>query len=122
MDYYQDETPKRPMLPTPYGVTEDRVRLLIEKAVADALNRHEQKMIQHMDVKFVQLNATVMSAFPNGDPHGHRLAHEKAIRNADGWEKLKGELITKLATSGMWAAGAWVIYILWQAFKESIHK
>lgn len=123
MDYCQDNEISRVALPGPdRTLSEDRVRLMIERAVSDSLDRHEQKMLKHIDTRFVQLHDTFTSAFPGGDPHGHRMAHEKAIRDADGWNKIKGDLISKFMTSGLWIAGAYLVVVVWQAFKDSVNK
>lgn len=103
-------------------LTEDRVRLLIERAITESLHRHENHLLKHFDTRFNNLHEALQSAFPGGDPHGHRLAHEKAIRDAEGWTKLKGELLSKLATSGIWAVAAWILYLVWNAIVESVQK
>jgi hypothetical protein len=102
------------------GISEDRAALMIERAVTDALDEHEKKMIAHMDRQFEQLRVTFASAFPNGDPHGHRMAHESQIKQVDGWQKLKVEVTTKFLSGGLWVAAAWAAYALWQAFVASL--
>lgn len=115
--------PRARPAPDPNAVlTEDRVRLLIERAITESLHRHENHLLTHFDTKFNHLCKTLESAFPGGDPHGHRLAHEKAIRDQEGWNKLKGELLSKLATSGIWAVAAWILFLIWNAIVESVQK
>lgn len=101
-------------------VTTDRVALMIEEAMAEALQKHEGRMIMHFDVKFGQLHRLVADAFPDGDPHGHRMFHERQIKDAEGWHAIKRELITKVATGGVWVAAGWLLLAAWQAFKESV--
>jgi hypothetical protein len=120
--YQQDGGAPKPAPERPMQLTEDRVRLLIERAITESLHRHEHHLLKHFDTQFNHLYKTLESAFPGGDPHGHRLAHEKAIRDAEGWNRIKGELLSKLATSGLWAVGAWVLYLIWQAIVESVQK
>jgi len=124
--FYQrppEEVQRPRQVPGPPPVlTEDRVQLLIERAITASLHRHEGQLLKHIDSRFDSLYRALESAFPGGDPHAHRLAHEKAIRDAEGWDKLKAEMISKLATSGIWAAAAWVLYLNWRAVVESEQK
>lgn len=103
-------------------MTEDRVQLLIQQAVGKALAEHEQHLTLHMDRQFALLKQTFAEAFPGGDPHGHRLAHEKAIRNATGWDKLKAEVVSKFLTAGLWVAVGWLALAVWEAFKHEIKR
>jgi hypothetical protein len=99
-------------------LTEDRVRLLI----SETLQAHEEKMLGHLDSGFDRLNETFKSAFPNGDPHGHRLAHEKAIRAATGWDKLKADVVGKFLTAGLWAAAGFLAFAAWEAVRTNIRN
>jgi len=101
-------------------LTEDRVALMIEGAVADALAKHETRMVSHFDVKFGQLNKLIGDAFPGGDPHYHRMFHERMIRDADGWAKLKHELIGKFLTGGLWVAAGWLALAVWRTFVDQV--
>lgn len=104
------------------ALTEDRVALMIQEAVSKALASHEQHLTLHMDKQFALLQKTFAEAFPDGDPHGHRIAHEKAIRNATGWDKLKAEVAGKVLTAGVWVAIAWTALALWEAVKHEVRK
>lgn len=97
-------------------LTEDRVKVLI----ADALERHELRVMEHLDSGFDRLTQTFASAFPNGDPHGHRLAHEKAIRAATGWDRLKADVVGKFLTAGLWAAAGFLAFAAWEAIKSNL--
>ena len=99
-------------------LTEDRVKVLIN----DALQSHEARVLDRMDSGFDRLSQTFASAFPNGDPHGHRLAHEKAIRSATGWDKLKAEVVGKFLTMGLWAAAVFLAYTVWESIKTNIRN
>lgn len=103
-------------------VTEDRVLLLVESAVSQSMAKHESRMTQHFDLHFKKVVELITAAFPDGDPHGHRMAHEKDIRDADSWRKIKAEVISKAATSGVLIALGWVALIIWGAFKDSVSK
>ncbi|WP_460564784.1 hypothetical protein [Hydrogenophaga aquatica] len=95
---------------------------MIEEEVERRLSKAEDKLLAHMDVKFGQLHKLITDAFPGGDPHGHRMAHEKQIRDADGWAKMKAEVLSKFLSGGLWVAAGWLGFAIWQAFKESVHK
>lgn len=102
--------------PAPPHLTEDRVKVLI----SEALERHERRVMEHLDSGFDKLSQTFASAFPGGDPHGHRLAHEKAIRAATGWDRLKSDVIGKFLTGGLWAAAGFLAFAAWEAFKHNL--
>ena len=99
-------------------LTEDRVKVLIN----EALGHHEKRVMEHLDSGFDRLTQTFASAFPNGDPHGHRLAHEKAIRSATGWDKLKAEVVGKFLTMGLWAAAVFLALTVWESIKTNIRN
>lgn len=101
-------------------LTEAHVRLLISEAITAALEKHETKMKAHMDSGFGKLVETFESAFPGGDPHGHRLAHEKAIRDATGRDKLRSEVLGKFVTGGLWAAAGFLAFATWESVKAHL--
>ena len=100
--------------------TEAQVALMVEEEVERRLSKMEDKLMLHMDARFAQLNKLITDAFPNGDPHGHRAYHELQIKQADGWDKLKAEVLSKFLTSGLWVAAAWLAFAIWKTFKESV--
>jgi hypothetical protein len=104
------------------NVSEAQVSLMIEEELERRLAKFEDKMMLHMDVKFAQLHKLITDAFPTGDPHGHRMAHEKMIRDADGWSKIKGEILSKFLTGGLWLAAGYLAFAVWQAFKTDVIK
>lgn len=87
-----------------------------------ALERHEHRMVAHLDAKVAELQAVLKDGYPNGDVHAHRMAHEQFMRDAAGWDKLKSGAMSHLLNYGMLAALLWVAYTAWQAFKESIGR
>lgn len=86
------------------SLTEDRVALMIQEAINETFNTHEIRLKAHIDSQFVALKKSFEDAFPNGDPHGHRIAHEHQITNATNWDRLKLKVIEQIATGGIWAA------------------
>jgi len=104
------------------ALTEDKVALMIQTAVSDALKAHEQHLTLHMDKQFAMLRQTISDAFPGGDPHGHRLAHEKAIANANWWEKAKGDAFSKVTAAGLWAIVVFLCVAAWEHIKSEARK
>lgn len=104
------------------AITEDRVRLMISEAVQQALTNHEQHLMLHMDKQFAGLRQSFAEAFPGGDPHGHRLAHEKAIANASWWDKAKQDAFSKVASAGLWAVVVFLAIAAWEHIKNEARK
>lgn len=104
------------------ALTEDRVQLMIQNAVQQALTNHEQHLVAHMDRQFAALRQSFADAFPGGDPHGHRLAHEKFIANASWWEKVKADAAGKLATAGIWVFLLFLAAAAWEYIKHEARK
>ena len=100
------------------AITEDRVELMISQAVQQALAAHEQHLMQHMDRQFAQLKQTFAEAFPGGDPHQHRVAHEKAIANASWWDKVKSDAVGKASAAGLWGLVAFLAIAAWEHIKR----
>lgn len=103
-------------------LTEDKVKLMISVAVRQALTEHEQHLTTHMDKQFALLKQTFADAFPSGDPHGHRLAHEKAIAKATWWDKTKSDAYAKLAAAGLWAVVAFLAVAAWEHLKNEAKR
>jgi hypothetical protein len=104
------------------GITEDRVQFLIQEAVQKALAAHEQHLTTHMDNQFRALKQAFSDAFPGGDPHGHRIAHEKAIAHATWWEKTKGDAFSKVTAAGLWAIVVFLCVAAWEHIKAEAKK
>jgi len=104
------------------AITEDRVQLLIQTAVQQALQNHEQHLMAHIDKQFAGLRGAFAEAFPGGDPHGHRLAHEKQIANASWWDKVKSDAFAKTASLGLWAALVFLAVGIWEHIKSEVRR
>lgn len=104
------------------SLTEDRVALMIQEAVQAALRNHEQHLTAHMDKQFAALRQSFNDAFPGGDPHGHRMAHERFIAQATWWERVKGDAASKLATAGIWAVCGFFALAAWEYFKHEVKR
>ena len=104
------------------ALTEDKVALMIQTAVADALKSHEQHLTLHMDKQFGLLRQAFNDAFPGGDPHGHRLAHERQIANASWWEKTKSDAFSKVTAAGLWAVVVFMAVAAWEHIKQEARR
>lgn len=105
-----------------FGISEDRAQLLIARTLETSLAAHEREILHQMDSRFSQLEALFKSAFPDGDPDGHRRAHESEIKSAAGWQKIKTELISRVITAGAWGAIAWLFLVTIEAIKSEFRK
>lgn len=102
----------------PTGISEDRVALMID----NALSEHADRMVKLIKEEFTKLSTEFKGAFPNGDPHGHKAAHEAQIENANNWKKIKADFISKAFTSGILAAIAFLFYAGIEAIKAEVRK
>lgn len=103
-------------------LTEDKVQLMIQSAVQQALASHEQHLMAHMDRQFAGLRQSFAEAFPGGDPHGHRLAHEKAIATENWWNKAKSDAFAKVAAAGVWACVVFLAVAAWEHLKSEAKR
>ena len=103
-------------------LTRDEASLMIQVAVTTALTKHESDMQDFIKAEFQRLEETFKSAFPGGDPHGHRAAHEQQIKTATRWDQLKSEFISKAFTTGMLAAVGFLLIAVWDYFKREVTK
>jgi hypothetical protein len=104
------------------ALTEDRVKLMIADAVQQALASHEQHLMAHMDRQFASLRQSFADAFPGGDPHGHRVAHERQIANATWWDKVKGDAVGKATAAGLWAVVVFLCVAAWEHIKSEAKR
>lgn len=101
---------------------EAKIALAVDEEVERRLEKLENKLMQHMDAKFAQLHRVISDAFPGGDPHGHRAYHELQIKQADGWDRLKADILSKFLTSGLWVASGYLFYLIWSSIKENLRS
>lgn len=104
------------------ALTEDKVTLMIQEAVSKALTTHEQHLTLHMDRQFALLRQSFADAFPGGDPHGHRIAHERQIANASWWDKAKSDAFSKVTAAGLWAIVVFLCVAAWEHIKNEARK
>jgi hypothetical protein len=63
---------------------------------------HMKKMEDKIDLMDSKVDQ-VLAGFPEGDPEGHRRAHDAMIKKAEESTKFWRELRVKLAEKGVWA-------------------
>ena len=112
----------RTMCPAAPSVSEAQISLMIEEEIERRMSKFEDRMLLHMDAKFAQMHKLITDAFPQGDPHGHRAYHELQMKQADGWDKIKAEILSKFLTGSLWIAAGWLAFVVWQAFKNQVTK
>jgi hypothetical protein len=93
------------------------------QATAKAL---EAKMTYHHAIFRDEVEKSVervyVSAFPDGDPAGHRRHHELVIKREEEKVIFWTTLRTKLAEWGLIAFAGWALYALWAAFLQGPKK
>ena len=104
------------------SVTEAQIALMVEEEVERRMAKLEDRLMMHMDVKFGQLHRLITDAFPDGDPHGHRMFHERSIKTADQWSKFKMSLVDKLAAGGVWAFLVFMLLAAWDFIKREVTR
>ena len=97
---------------------EDKVLLVLIREVLSNQHELDTKLSAHIDrEETMLLEATerlTKTAFPDGDPDGHRRAHEAWIKSqeqkAEFWEKMKTEVYKWgiIGVLGFLATAAWV--------------
>lgn len=96
------------------------------KQIHDRLIALDGKLSAHMTDETKELaeamSQMMASAFPGGDPDGHRRHHELVIKQAEAktafWEKMRFELVRW----GLIGFLGWAAYALWQSFLQGPPK
>lgn len=100
--------------------TNSELLLTFVKEILDNQHKLDAKLTDHMTNETQELAEAMAqmmaSAFPEGDPDGHRKHHELVIRQAEAkavfWEKMRFELVRW----GLIGFLGWAVYALWHAF------
>lgn len=102
------------------GLSYGHIDRMIEVSVNEALSKHKTEVISHFDGKVEELMDLIKSAFPHGDPHGHRMAHEAQIKNTAFWDRVKASLAEKLAFGVVSGGLVFLGMAAWEAFKTKV--
>ena len=73
----------------------------------------EQRLVEHMDVKFGEMRTLFLSGFPDGDPILHREYHKEEIELMKSRKALNRAVLEKLLTGGAWSALIAMATALW---------
>lgn len=103
-------------------LSQERIASIVKSAVDDALKEHKADVTRHIDESMKDLKAYIATGYPDGDPVGHRMAHEKGIRDAERWERLKTSVAEKLLTGGVWGLLLFVGLAVWETLKREAQK
>lgn len=109
---------KDPRFPLPEENRPSDIEERITRKVLHAMDQHDVKIRDHIRSEFKTLEDVIRSAFPDGDVHGHRAAHERQIKRANRWEDIKAEFITKAFTAGSMAAMGFMLMLVWEYLKS----
>lgn len=89
---------------------------------AEAINTRfaifEEKLIE----KIEELDNTLKSGFPEGDPDLHRKEHETKLRLDNERAELYKSVREKIITSGVWGMFVLLAMAIWEYLKSSISK
>ncbi len=99
-----------------------RMTELVEDAVKEAMEEHEEKVRQHLDARFNELKAIMLSAFPDGDPIGHRQYHQKQIDYMNERIALWRDIRNKSVVGTLWLLGSFIAMAAWEYIKRQVQK
>lgn len=103
-------------------LSQERVTAIVRSAVDESLKSHKAEVTRHIDESMRELKAYIATGYPDGDPVGHRLSHEKEIRGAARWEQIKTSVAEKLLTGGVWGLLAFLGLAAWEMLKREAQK
>lgn len=95
---------------------------LVEAAVKEAMEEHEEKVKKHLDDRFDELKDIMLSAFPNGDPVGHKEFHQKQIEYMNDKIALWKEIRSKSIIGVLWATAGFIALAVLEYVKRSVLK
>lgn len=94
----------------------------IEAAVKEAVEKNEARVKQHLDNRFDELKSIMLSAFPDGDPVGHKQYHQTQIdymnERRQLWKDIRSKSVIGLLYLGLTLIGTAV----WQYLQREIVK
>lgn len=102
--------------------TSTRMSQLVEVAVKEAMAKHEVKVKEHLDSRFDELKSIMLSAFPDGDPIGHKIYHQKQIDYMNEKIALWKDIRSKSIIGVLWAVLGFVGMATLEYLKREIQK
>lgn len=95
---------------------------LIEETVKGAVESHEAKVKLHLDGRFDELKGIMLSAFPDGDPIGHRQFHQIQIDYMNERRQLWKDIRSKGIIGLLWLVLGLVGTAVWEYLKREAVK
>ena len=122
--------PMMEIFPAAERRSESSALLALVQLVHDDVKQFDEKLTRHMTNETMELaaeiSALMQSAFPEGDPLGHRKHHEAVIRAAEAkaifWTKMRDEILSKGLLGIMGLMLVWAGRALWVAFLQGPGK
>jgi hypothetical protein len=91
-----------------------QLREYTRKLVEDANAQDREQILKHIDAKFNELRATILSAFPDDDPIGHRAYHKQQMEYMEEKAKLYKDLRSKTLVGLVWLGLAFLGNAAWE--------
>ncbi len=91
-------------------------------ATADAINSRFELLEKRIIEKLEELNKTLLSGFPNGDPVEHRKDHETSIKLDNDKKELYKNIREKVITSAVWGMVVMIGLAVWEYIKVGLNK
>lgn len=88
----------------------------IDSRIRAALDNHESRLKKMLDEHFQAVKVQLSSAFPDGDPVGHRIYHETQLKYMQSRIQLWTDIRNKTIVGVVWA----VILALFSASIEYV--
>jgi hypothetical protein len=102
------------------NATEKERHQVLEEKI-DAIERRVGSLITSIN-SYMDKQETLLSAFPNQDPEGHRAAHEQWLAESKAKKEFYDSLKKEVAKYGILGLAAWIAFHLWAAFLQGPHK
>jgi hypothetical protein len=106
--------------------TDAEILMGLMNGLMERMDRYDERLSTHMEQETIQLRQAMQevmtNSFPDGDPDGHRRAHEAWIRKEEDKAKFWHEMVVAgakwlgLGVLGFLATAAWT------AFLQGPHK
>lgn len=95
----------------------DNLVIELMQAIKEKVESIDSRLTRHIAEETQKFHEMMNNAFPNGDAHGHRVAHEAFLREMEDRHELRKALIEKLVTGGVWTAIGVIVSISWYWLK-----
>jgi len=94
----------------------------IDAKIQAAMTAHADKHTAQLDARMKELRDMFSSAFPDGDPSGHRTYHEAQIKYMEErvklWQDIRGKTLAGVVWLGLLALGTAV----WEYVKAAVSR